>query len=373
MKQAESTVKELLKHADIKVGGTRPQDITIRDERTYARVLRQRELGLGESYMDGWWDCKRIDQMVAQALSADLRSKIKLRPGIVLAGLSSIIFNQQTIRRAGKNAAHHYNIGNDLYERMLGERMVYSCAYWRDAKTLDEAQEQKLDLICRKLHLKRGMTVLDIGCGWGGFAEYAASKYGAIVTGISPAIDQVRMARVRTKHLGARVKILQRDYRQMTGKFDRVISVGMLEHVGPRNYPKFFEICRQLLKDDGIMLHHTIGGNSPGRNTNAWMNKYIFPGGVIPSLSQITAVVERQLIIEDVQNIGPDYDKTLMAWHRNFVRHYGEIKDNYDERFYRMWTFYLQICAGAFRSRQLQLWQIVMRKIEPAETYVAAR
>lgn len=371
MSQAETTVKQLLKAADIKVGGARPQDITVHDDRVYARILRHRELGLGESYMDGWWDCKQVDQFVTRVLSINIRDQIKLRPGTVLAGLSSVVLNQQTVRRARRNAAHHYNIGNYLYERMLGERMVYSCAYWQGAKTLNEAQERKLDLICRKLQLRRGMTVLDIGCGWGGFAEYAARTYGAVVTGISPAAEQVKVARQRTK--GLKVKILQKDYRQMTGSFDRVISIGMLEHVGPKNYPKFFGICHKLLNDGGIMLHHTIGGNSPGRNTNAWMNKYIFPGGVIPSLSQITSAVERTLIIEDIQNIGPDYDKTLMAWHRNFTRHYSEIKDHYDQRFYRMWTFYLLICAGAFRSRQLQLWQIVMRKVDQAETYVAAR
>ena len=363
-------IKQLLAQADVKIGGSRPQDIVVHDERLYNRVVRYRELGLGEAYMDGWWDCKRIDKLVANVLTTDLRSSLKLSPSIILAAAPGLI-NQQTLQRARANAEHHYNIGNDLYERMLDKRMIYSCGYWQNARTLDEAQEHKLDLICRKLQLKKGMTILDIGCGWGGFAEFAARKYGAVVTGISPAAEQVKIARARTK--GLPVKILQKDYRELSGSFDRIISIGMFEHVGPKNYKTFFETCDRLLAPGGLMLHHTIGVNGQDKYGNPFIRKYIFPGGRLPSLAQINQAVADRFVIEDVHNFGPDYDKTLLAWHHNFVTHYDEIKDRYDERFKRMWEFYLLICAGSFRVRNVQLWQIVMRRVEPSETYITAR
>ncbi|HUD07373.1 MAG TPA: cyclopropane fatty acyl phospholipid synthase [Candidatus Saccharimonadales bacterium] len=367
----KEALTSLLALADIKIDGKRPFDIQVHDDRLYRRVLRHRELGLGEAYMDGWWDTKQLDVLVEKILSANVREKIKVTPAIATTFLMSFVLNRQTKSRASKNASFHYNIGNDLYERMLGKRMMYSCAYWNGAKNLDEAQEAKLDLICRKLQLKRGLTLLDIGCGWGGFAEFAAKNYGVVVTGITPAKEQVKLAKKRVE--GLNVKILQKDYRDLTGSFDRIVSIGMLEHVGPKNYRQFFKTCNEHLNDGGLMLHHTIGLNSSTHSMNPWLDKYIFPGGVVPSLTQISKAVEKLLIIEDVHNIGPDYDKTLMAWYANFAKRYPEIKDHYDERFYRMWTFYLLICAGAFRARHLQLWQVVMRKIQPSDKYVTAR
>jgi cyclopropane-fatty-acyl-phospholipid synthase len=371
MTTVEAQIRGLLKSADVRVGGSRPQDIVVHDDRLYARLIRHRELGLGEAYMDGWWDSNHVDQTIVQLLKQDIRAQVKVGPAVVLAAVAPTLRNEQTVSRAKRNAEHHYNIGNDLYERMLDQRMIYSCGYWQGAKTLDEAQEQKLDLICRKLGLKKGMTLLDIGCGWGGFAEYAASKYGVKVTGISPAAEQVKLARARTK--GLAVTIQQKDYREVKGTYDRIISVGMLEHVGPKNYDEFFAVCERLLAKDGMMLHHTIGGNKTDKYGDPWISKYIFPGAKLPTLTQLTKAVEGRFIIEDVHNFGPDYDKTLMAWHKNFVKRYPEIQDHYDERFYRMWTYYLLICAAAFRVRDLQLWQIVMTRVGESPTYIASR
>jgi cyclopropane-fatty-acyl-phospholipid synthase len=371
MAEAKETVKNLLKQAGIKVNGPRPFDIQVHDERFYERVLSQRELGLGESYMDGWWDAQKVDEFIAQVLTAGVRGKIKLTPSLARSFIKAAISNRQKVRHAKRHASFHYDIGNDLYELMLDKRMVYSCAYWEGAKTLDEAQEEKLDLICRKLHLKKGMTLLDIGCGWGGLVEYAARNYGVKATGITPAKEQVKVAKQRTK--GLPVTIKQMDYREVDGKFDRVVSVGMLEHVGPHNYRRFFRKCQRLLKDDGLMLHHVIGRNWSTRYTDPWIDRYIFPGGVIPTLKQLSEAVEKRLIIEDVHNFGPYYDKTLMAWHKNFVKSYPQLKDRYDERFKRMWEYYLLSSAGGFRARELQLYQIVMRKIRPAEVYKAVR
>lgn len=368
---SKQTAEKLLKLADVEINGSRVFDIKVNDERMYDRVLRQGTLGLGEAYMDGWWDAKRVDELISRLLAADLRDKAKVSPKMAVNFAAGYVMNRQSVKRARRNAAHHYNIGNDLYERMLDKRMIYSCAYWKDAKTLDEAQTAKLDLICRKLHLKKDMKLLDIGCGWGGFAEYAATKYGVEVTGISPAAEQVKLAKKRTK--GLSVKILQKDYRYVTGSFDRIVSIGMLEHVGPKNYQTFFDKCYKLLKNDGMMLHHFIGSNRSVRATEPWVDKYIFPGGVLPSITQIANAVEKKFIIEDIHNFGPYYDRTLMAWYDNFKKHYSEISDHYDERFYRMWTYYLLSCAGAFRARHLQLWQVVMRKIETSEVYEAAR
>jgi cyclopropane-fatty-acyl-phospholipid synthase len=360
-------IEQLLQDADVKLNGTRPFDIQVVDDRFYARVVSQRELGIGEAYMDGWWTSRQLDETTARLLAVNIRQKLPITPALVWSFIVSRIANQQKINRAYKNAAAHYTIGNDLYERMLGKRMIYSCGFWQNAKNLDEAQEAKLDRICKKLYLQSGMTLLDIGCGWGGFAEFAAKNYGAKVTGVSPVIEQVEVAKKRTA--GLDVTILQQDYREITGSFDRVVSIGMLEHVGPKNYRVFFEKCHRLLKDKGLMLHHAIGKSRSASVTDPWIRTYIFPGGAIPSLTQISRALEKILIAEDLENFGPDYDKTLLAWHKNFVKHYPEVQDAYDERFYRMWEYYLLTCAGAFRARKLQLWQIVMRKIEPSPAY----
>lgn len=371
MNEAKKTIKQLLEPAGVKLNGSDPWDIQINDERIYRRVLRHRELGLAEAYMDGWWDCRQIDEMAARLINAKLRSKLRVTPTLVWYSLTPYLGGRQSVKRAKANASHHYNIGNDLYSRMLDKRMIYSCGYWQDAKNLDEAQTTKLDLICRKLHLKKGMKLLDIGCGWGGFAAFAAEKYGVEVTGISPAIEQVKLAQSRVE--GLSVKIKQADYRTVSGKFDRIVSIGMLEHVGKKNYTAFFDACERLLTPDGLMLHHMIGHHYNNRTDDAFTQKYIFPGGHIPSLSEILKGKGRRFIIEDLHNFGPDYDKTLMAWNANFNKHWSEIKDSYDERFKRMWNYYLLTCAAAFRARELQLWQIVMRPETRSKTYQSIR
>lgn len=371
MSGAKKTIENLLALADIKIDGPKAHDIQVHDNRFYGKVLRAQTLGLGESYMDGWWDCPSIDSLIAKLYAAKVRDNVAINPTLVVFGLAGKVVNYQTAAKARRNASAHYDIGNELYARMLDKRMIYSCAYWKETTSLYEAQEAKLDLICRKLHLKPGMSLLDIGCGWGGFAEYAAKKYGVTVTGVTPAAEQVTLARERTR--GLPVTILQQDYREIAGSFDRIVSIGMLEHVGPKNYQSFFSQCDDLMTSGGVMLHHSLGSNYSTVVGNAWTDKYIFPGGVVPSLAQISKAVERRLIIEDVENFGPYYDKTLLAWHANFIKNYSELRDRYDQRFYRMWEFYLLSFAGAFRSRELQLWQIVMRKIEVSDVYQAVR
>ncbi len=356
---AEKTGRELLERIGVEVGGDRARDIHVHDRRLWDRVIRDREFGLAEAYQEGWWDANELDVFLALVQSADLRDMLKRSPKLVAMATSAALTNRQTLKRARVNASAHYDIGNDLYQRMLDKRMIYSCAYWRDAEDLDSAQEAKLDLICRKLGLESGMTMLDIGCGWGGLARFAAERYDVTVTGISPAAEQVKVAEEHCA--GLPVEIRQLDYRQVEGSFDRIVSVGMMEHVGPRNYLMFFDKCVDLLDPDGMMLHHTIGSNVSKNSVDPWFDKYIFPGGVLPSLHQITGATESRWSVEDVHNFGPDYDRTLTQWQRNIDARWNEIP-SYDEHFRRTWHYYLAGSAASFRVRVLQLWQIVFTR-----------
>ncbi len=348
---------ELLARADVAIDGSAPWDIRVLDERMFRRVLAQGSLGAGESYMDGWWDCPRLDEMMRRVLQARLDAELpSLRQ--VLAGLRARLLNPQTSRRAFRVGERHYDIGDDLYERMLDPRMIYSCAYWRSAQNLDAAQEAKLDLVCRKLGFERGMRVLDIGCGWGGAAQFAAEKYSVSVTGITVSRHQAGTARERCR--GLPVSIVLEDYRSLSGKFDRIFSLGMFEHVGVRNYRTFFETVRRLLADDGLFLLHTIGGNVSVVANDPWVDRHIFPNSMLPSMAQIAQAAEGLWVIEDWHGFGVDYDRTLMAWYANFERRWHEIAATYGERFRRMWRFWLLGSAGSFRARRHQLWQVVM-------------
>ncbi len=363
--------RRLLDAAGIEVDGPRPWDLQVHDDRLYERVLRDRELGMGESYQDGWWDAERVDQFIERVQLADLRSQIRPSAALLLLAARARLGNRQSVRRADRNVRAHYDVGNDLYERMLDRRMIYSCGYWRDAPTLDAAQEAKLDLICRKLKLEPGMRLLDIGCGWGGFAEYAATKYGAHVVGITLSAEQLAVARERCR--GTTVELALQDYREVSGRFDRIVSIGMMEHVGPKNFGTFFDVCRDRLDPDGLMLHHTIGSGESKQRADPWFDRYIFPGGVLPSLEQLAAASAPVWAVEDLHNFGPDYDRTLLAWSANIEAAWPEIP-HYDERFRRTWHYYLMASAASFRVRTLQLWQIVFRRTRRvSDVYAAER
>ena len=348
---------ELMARAGVTIDGTAPWDIRVHDERMFRRVLAQGSLGAGESYMDGWWDCDRLDDMMFRVFEVRVEDEL---PSVrqLLAGLRARLLNPQTPRRSFTVGEQHYDIGDDLYERMLDSRMIYSCAYWRTATDLDAAQEAKLDLVCRKLGLKSGMRVLDIGCGWGGAARFAANHYGVNVTGITISRHQAETARVRCR--GLPVNILLQDYRSISGQFDRIYSLGMFEHVGVRNYRTFFQTARRLLTSDGLFLLHTIGGNVSVTANDPWVERYIFPNSMLPSMAQISEAAEGLWVTEDWHNFGPDYDRTLLAWNERFEQHWPEFAARYGERFRRMWRFWLLGCAASFRARRTQLWQIVM-------------
>lgn len=360
----------ILENAEIPIGGSEPWSLHVHDDRLWERVLSHQQLGFAEAYIEGWWDCEAVDVMLTRLLESDLKSALKVGPSLALHILKSNLLNHQTTGKSSSNASFHYNLGNDLYQKMLDPEMVYSCGYWNKAKNLEDAQIAKFDLIARKLHLEPGMRVLDIGCGWGGFLRYASQNYGITGVGISPAENQVQIANQRKGSLP--LTYLQQDYRDAQGTFERIVSVGMMEHVGPKNFEVFFEKCQSLLESDGAMLHHTISSNLTKHSTDQFFDKYIFPGGVLPSLAQIAGSVENKFIIEDVHNFGPDYDKTLLAWHENINANWKELPE-YNEKFRRMWNYYLCSSAAGFRARKIQLLQIVFRTFAASDTFITAR
>jgi cyclopropane-fatty-acyl-phospholipid synthase len=363
-------VEELLTLADIVIDGDRPWDIQVHNERLYPRAMAQGALGLGEAYMDGWWDCERLDEFFYRVVRARLDTKVKPL-GDALRIAKAKLVNLQKPTLAFRIGPRHYDIGNDLFQGMLDERMIYSCAYWKDATTLGDAQEAKLDLVCRKLGLQAGMRVLDVGCGWGGAAKFAAERYKVTVLGITVSAEQVKYAQELCDGLDVEIRL--QDYRDLAGEFDRVLSLGMVEHVGYKNHDAFMRIVRDHLVDDGLFLLHTIGSYRSVTKTDPWTDRYIFPDSAVPSAKQICTAIEGKFVIEDWHSFGADYDKTLIQWCRNFKQHWPDLKHRYDERFYRMWTYYLLSCAGSFRARKNQLWQIVLSPRGVPGGYVAPR
>lgn len=353
--------EDILNSADITLDGTRPWDLKIKDERFFKRIIRDGSLGLGESYMDGWWDCEKLDEFFYRLIPLNPEEVVKNNLKLKLHTFKAIIFNLASKPRAFKVGEKHYNLGNELFRKMLDKRMTYSCAYWKNVDNLDEAQEAKLDLICKKLRLKPSNSVLDIGCGWGSFAGYAAEKYGVKVTGITVSSEQAELAnKLYSNKLPVEIRL--QDYRDLSGQFDHIVSVGMFEHVCYKNYRKFMKIVYDCLKDDGLFLLHTIGNNFSNITVDPWFGKYIFPNSMIPSMRQISESVEGLFVIEDWHNFGYYYDSTLISWFNNFNSNWNYLKKFYDERFYRMWKYYLLSSAGAFRARNLQVWQIIFSK-----------
>jgi|TARA_B000000477_G_scaffold105057_1_gene95371 cyclopropane-fatty-acyl-phospholipid synthase len=357
----KKTVTDLLESVDIQVNGSRPFDIQVHNELFYSRVLSGKSLGLGESYMDGWWDCESLDQFCYQMLRGRIDKQVKVKnPAFLAHVLKAYFLNAQSKKRAYIVGEEHYDTGNDLFSLMLDQRMNYSCGYWENADNLDQAQINKLDLVCRKLHLKPGMKVLEIGCGWGGFAKYAAENYGVSVHGVTVSKEQMDYA--ERSCIGLETKFEMKDYRELNTKYDAIVSIGMFEHVGYKNYRNYMEVAQRCLEGEGLFLLHTIGRNTPSRSTDPWTNKYIFPNGMIPSPAQISKSLQGLFVVEDWHNFGQYYDPTLMAWNENFQKNYESLKDKYDQRFKRMWEYYLLMCAGTFRARRNQLWQLVLSK-----------
>lgn len=366
----EKTIAELLAFGGVELGGSRDFDVEVHNPALFERVVSHGTVGLGEAYMDGWWDCERIDTLVYRLLRANIFDRVRPDIHVLAAMLRSRLGNPQRLR-AGEVAKRHYDIGNDLYEAMLDPRMAYSCGYWRNAGTLEAAQDAKLDLICRKLSLREGQHLLDIGSGWGSLMNFAAERYGVRATGITLSVKQAELAEARKN--GLPVETLVVDYQRLNGSYDQVASVGMFEHVGHKNYRRYFEKVAALLADEGLFLLHTIGANTSVTFADPWITKHIFPNSMVPSIRQIAAAAEGLFVIEDVHNFGVDYDPTLMAWHANFEAAWPRLAPKYGERFHRMWGYYLMSMAGSFRARQTELWQIVLSKRGVEGGYASVR
>jgi len=350
-------IEALLARADVRIGGDRPWDIQVHDPRFYRRIALEGSRGAGEAYMDGWWDCPSLDELFARLLRARLDADLRGRWWLLEAARAALC-NLQSPARAFTVGRRHYDLDRRLYRAMLGERMIYSCGYWAGAATLDAAQEAKLELVCRKLGLRPGMRLLDIGCGWGGTARFAAERYGVEAVGITVSEDQAACAAQLCAGLPVQIRL--QDYRRLEGTYDRILSIGMFEHVGCKNYGTFLRVVRRCLKADGLFLLHTIGRNDSSNRVDPWIERYIFPNSMLPSIAQIGRALERRFVLEDWHGFGPDYDRTLLEWFRNFHAHWDELKSRYDQRFYRMWKYYLLLSAGAFRARSNQLWQLLL-------------
>ena len=352
-------VEDFFAQADVRFDGARPWDIRLHRERLFRRILAAGSLGFGEAYMDGDWDCAALDQLFDRLITARLSERLGLTAPLALLMLAAKLRNRQSVARSRQVAEVHYDLPIDIHEATYDKRLTGSCAYWDNAATLDEAQENKLDLICRKIGLTPGHTVFDIGCGWGSFVGFAAEKYGAHCTGVTVSREQV--AYVQRRYAALPVTPLLLDYRAYRGpQVDRVVSVGMFEHVGAKNYRTYFECARRLVKEDGLFLLHTIWENARHPVIDAWQDKYIFPNGDLPSLGQITSAVEDLFVVEDVHNFGVDYDRTLTAWNSNFQARRSEMMARHGDRFCRMWEYYLLQNAGAFRSRHISVGQLVL-------------
>jgi cyclopropane-fatty-acyl-phospholipid synthase len=371
VKRPQRVVTALLDRAGIAVNGGEDWDLQVHDPRFYHRVLSGGSLALGEAYLDGWWDARSLDGFFTRLFEAGVERGARLPPAILLRLLFFRLFNPQGGKRAYQVGKRHYDTGNDLFERMLDRRLTYSCGYWKDAADLEAAQEAKLDLVCRKLRLRQGMRLLDIGCGWGSLLRFAARRHGVEALGVTVSTEQAGYARRVCDGLPVDIRVL--DYRALGRQYDAIASIGMVEHVGWKNYAGFMEVAHRCLAPGGLFLLHTIGSRRSQKQTDPWIDKYIFPNSMLPSLAQLTRAAEPYFVVEDLQNFGPDYDRTLMAWDRNFRSAWPGLEARYGKRFYRMWRYYLMSSAASFRSRRIQLWQLVLARQPGRERYDAPR
>jgi cyclopropane-fatty-acyl-phospholipid synthase len=360
--------ESLLDGSGVRLGGDRRWDIRVNRDRLYRRALRG-SLGIGESYVDGDWDCDALDEMFRRVLTSGAREKLLIRAAHALKALQSRLTNLQTPHRSRAVAEEHYDLDHRMYALFLGPWNQYTCCFFEGTSDLEQAEVAKLEMLCDKLELKRGDRVLDIGCGWGGFAKYAAATRGCEVTGISLSDEQIRYATEYTR--GLPVSIRRLDYRDLPDSglppFDRISIVGMIEHVGYKNYGRLFEVAHGMLKPDGLFLLHTIGNCERTTVVDPWIEKYIFRNSMAPAMAQLSDAAEGRFVIEDWENYGHHYVPTLQAWHDRFNANWERVRAlktarPFDERFRRMWNYYLMSCKAAFAVEQLHLWQLVMTR-----------
>jgi len=357
---ARAALSDFFLLADVRLDGNRPWDIRAKDERFFTKVLRGGSLGLGESYVEELWDCDKLDELFYKVLNARLDTQFPKNLSEVARAVRTWVWNPQTKRKSRYVAEQHYDFGNEFYESFLDPYNQYTCGYFEEGDGLNEAQARKMDLICKKLRLSAKDRVLDIGCGWGGFAKFAAERYGCHVTGISISDRQIEYAKEFCRNLP--VEIRKCDYRNLEGSFDKVLICGMIEHVGVKNYRTLMEVVHRSLRNDGLFLLHTIGNNRAYQYIDPWIAKYIFPNSMIPALSQLSKAFEGFFVLEDLHAFGHHYDKTLASWDKNLESSWTKLSVPYPSSVRRMWKYYFLSCAGAFRARALQVWQFLFSR-----------
>ena len=353
---------QLLASADIHLNGSRPWDIQINHPQMLTRLLKQGGLGLGDSYMDGWWECQAIDLMLERAMRGRLHEQLQT-PRAWWESFKGHLRHSDSEGPSRIVGRMHYQVGNPVYQAMFDPYMTHSCAYWVDgAQTLEEAQLANLEMICRKLQLKPGMRVLDLGCGWGSFMRYATERYGVSVLGLTHSDEQLKLGQQLARSLPMQFELT--DYRQCNpeskSRFDRIVSIGLFDQLGQKDFSAFFQTAKRSLKDDGWMLLQTQGKSPNSGLLDGWDDKHIHAPGYVPRLDEVTQASEAHFVVEDVHNFGADYDRTLQHWHQRFEMAWPQLRLSHDERFYRMWRFHLLSSAASFRTRHKQMWQLVL-------------
>jgi cyclopropane-fatty-acyl-phospholipid synthase len=355
----EQIVKNLFKKANIELD----KDIIIHDKSTYRDIIIKGSLGLGESFMKKKWDSPQLDVFIAKILRAGSQSNLILGALIHFRNwVKSSFLNLQNQKYAPDLAETHYNAGNYLFKSFLDSNMIYTCGYFKNTTDLKQAQLNKIKIVGSKLNLQPGESVLDIGCGWGGTARIISETFDVEVTGVT---DSVEMVKYANKHNSSeKVQFINSDYRNIKGKYNKIYNVGFLEAVGPKNYRAFMELVNNLLYDNGVFLTHTIGGMHSVNSGDPWLDKYIFPHGVLPSKDQIKKAISNLFDIRDFEAFGKYYATTLSKWSNNLNKNWHTIQDKFDnpEEFRRMMDFYFQSCKAAFQSKIIDLWQYVFTK-----------
>ncbi len=358
----ERRAQELFALAGIKINGDQPCDIQVRNNAAFVRLFGYGSLGWGEAYVDGYWDCEQLDDFVCRCLIANLTGHF--RPSDFLLFLRARLLNRSFPTLA---VPKHYESGIELFEKMLDQRLIYSSGYWKNATTLNEAQEHKLDLVAEKLGLKAGMKVLDIGCGWGGAIRYFAERYKVSGLAVTTSKNQYDVACQTCKDLPIEIRL--HDYREVSEQFDCSYSIEMLGHLKPKHYKHYFQFVNRTLREGGSHLVQVAGSSMRAVRSDPWVQRYIFPGGYVPAPSQLIAAAQASLNLEDWQILTKDHDQTFMAWHENLSAAWKDFEEEVDERTVRMWRYYLLSFAGVFRSNASQLWQIVFSKSAVNPTY----
>ncbi len=357
----ERWVRSRLEPAGIRFNESGELNIQVNNAQFYRRAALLGSLGFGESYADGQWECDHLDKVIARILLYSVN-----RSGLAHIGiqLRSMLFNRQSVLRSKRVARQHYDVDTTIFELMLDPYLQYTCGYFANTDNLDQAQIDKMAMIIQKLCLKPGDSLLDIGCGWGGFARFAAENFGIKVSGLS--ISQSQLAYARTLCKGFDCEFKYGDYRHLheiyPQKFNAISIIGVTEHIGYKNFKNLYKVMRSRLQEGGLALQHSITRMKSTVHVEPFIDRYIFPGGMVPSVEQLAHSMAGEFVLEDVHNFGADYDQTLMAWDQNMKLAQAKIEamPGFGQRFYRIWSYYLQSCAALFRVRQAQVMQYVL-------------